>query len=176
MRVLVEAGKIEEKETRIKARQLEIEDSELFGQDHASLLQILRLIKNTVGERLGVLRDPLSIEEAHVLPQFAGIASGSREGPGGLRRIYVDRGDVELKVRVNLLQVEFANSANALQRGNQHKFHLYPVAPLSFPKHNLASLDGNPGKRLVRPDCYGKVCGHLWFAFPKRVIWPKQLR
>ena len=112
---------------------------------NAGLCQKLGCGQHAGLETLGVFGHPLCVEPAGGTRQLTGVIGRMRNGHRGRERVDVERADIELEIRIELLQVE-ARLCMKLLRRNEIELHRHPIAPLADAEQPLlfpdCELDG----------------------------------
>src|SRR6266576_1335916 len=108
VRIEIQAGEIKKENTLLEFGKLRIENTAMFRQHRASLLQILFVIEHATRKGLCVLGYALRVELSYLFAEHPGIFRWRRDGQCRIPWINVDGRDIQLKSRVGLLQVETA--------------------------------------------------------------------
>ena len=156
VRVLVGAGDVEEEQALAKAIPFVLEKAYAVLENQLGLLDIALVVKDAVVEGLGVRRQPLGPERSdragNLTADFLGM--GDRHC---LRcRVDVDGSDIQLQVRVRLLEVEAADARDTHQARSHSEPHLRPAAVLALLEQVLLALDRDQHGSVDRIDIYGE--------------------
>jgi hypothetical protein len=170
---LVGAGEIIEKKPGVETPQFIVIYVQAFAEDPVVHLQELRFIQDSVVQGARVRGQPLGEIRAESLFKFLGVGSGRRDGQGRIAGIDVDRADIELELRPDLLEVEQAGPADALGR-DEAEAHPLPAAPFPLLKDELLVLDDDLGDRVPGIDVDPEVDRRLGTSLPEAVIRPGQ--
>ena len=159
VRILVEAGKIEEEKPLLEAGQFLVVKPLALAEYIGCLPAELTVVQHAGGEGAGVLRHALRVEAPRAPGQIG--AEGVRRGDGqdGVGRVDVHGGDVEFEGVPRPLEEEAADAVGDGQVTHHLEAQRNPVAPVSLLQDEVAGLDADAdgGMGLVDGDGEGNV-------------------